>query len=327
MFRKSFLSIFLGSLFAASAHAADVTGGVNFGGPTQDFSLDLSVTPGSTITVSGSGVYHLVHNFLFNVDQDINIPLQTRPISLNPDTITFSSDPVGSATVGFDNVSLANGTLSDTIIDFRNGATWNFQFDPIIFDVDIEDVADGVELRLDISGSITAFSFEQDPGTEPVASNGIYSLPGFFVAGYNTSITAELTDVLGVDFDLGEISSTSNTSNIAENLPGAMTLTDLGGPVPSDLGVDLDLDLSGLPPALLTFPLDTSGQVSQVEGHSTGNLDLTVDYVVDADLVLSNLLYALNGSLAGVVVPEPGSFVLMSVGMFGASTWRRRRRK
>jgi len=333
---------FLCGLFAASAQAIDVTEGINFAGPSQNFNLGLTVKgpanpdgtlqPFGKITVFGDGEFHEldVDAGFFDISshQDIDIPFQEVNLSLNPDTVTFSSSPVGSATLGFDNVTLDNATLANTEINFNNSTTWNFAFDQITFDIDVSGLLGNVKLRLDITGSITALSFTQDPGT--VSAGIVTNLPGVLVADYEISVTAEIDEVIGdFGFDLGEIFSLDDSTDSAVDLPGGLVLTDLGGGAPSDLKVDYGLDLSPLPSSFLTFPFSQpETTVSQIQGHGTGNVDLNLTYSIEANLVLDNVLYALNDTLVGVVVPEPCSLGMLGLGILSsAAIWRRRRTK
>lgn len=324
-FSRFLFAVTVCGFFSASAHGVDVTAGINFAGPSQDFSLGLEIKPGSTINVVGDGRYHVFDTFLGSSHLDIDIPNQTVALSLNPNKTVLVSDPTGSATIGFDNVTAGNATLANTVIDFRNGATWNFAFNPIVFNLDIEAIGN-VGLKLDIAGSITAFTFTQDAGS--VVSAGPFGgLPGDLVVSYNLTVDARAQDVIGgVDFDLGEIASISDTTISNQNLPAATTLTEVPGLYPRDLKTELALDLTGLPSDFLTFPFSVTDSVSQNEGHGAGNLDLNINFIIDAELAISDLFYFLNDTLTGVIIPEPSTLTLLGFGVFGSVFIRRRRR-
>lgn len=301
---------------AASALAAQESAPVTFSGPAQQFSIGLGAS--ANVTVEGHGNYHVTEVF-GGLHETITIPHQTRSLDLNPTTLT--SNPVGGATIGFDQGTLANPTLADLNVDFRNGAAWNFAFNPIVFDLDVEDVGN-VGLRLNLFGSIGQISFAADPGAVP-ASPG-YGIPGQFTTAISGTVTAVAQDVIGgVDFDLGQIASLDSMNVSSFVLPGSMALSTNGPPYPSILFADLDLNL----PISVPLSISQSGHIEQVEGHGSGNVDLFLDYSIDGNLILSNLNYSLHGFANDAVVPEPGSFALAGLGGVGLLVWCRKRGK
>jgi hypothetical protein len=310
--RRGLLCALVLAALAAGAKAQPTTAPVTFSGPDQQFSLGLGAS--GDATVSGNGVYRLVDNNFLKIREQIDIPQQTRPLQMST---TLVSNPAGSATIGFDNPSLANGTLANLNVDFRNGAGWGFAFTPMVFDVNVQDVGN-IGLRLEISGSVTGLSFVADPGATPLLT----AAPGTWTANISGHVTGVAQDVIGgADFDLGELTTFDTTGSVVFPFISNTLLASAGPPNPSDLTVDLGFLL----PLSIPISLDTSGHVDHVEGPGTGNLDLFVDYSINGDLTFSNLDYALHGTIPGVLVPEPSSFVLAGLAACGLFVWRRKR--
>jgi hypothetical protein len=302
MFRISFfffpvLAAAILASTAGTALAADVNTGVAFAGPEQDFSLTVSFN--GTLTGTGNG--RLKDVYPFGGDEAFTIN-DSSPVVLNP--TTFVSDPVGTATIGHDNVTLDDRTLANLDVDFRNGANWPFQFNPIDIDVDFDNLGNQT-LRFDISGAITQFDFLQDPGAVPAPYS--YTAPGTADTTVHTVVTAKMLDILfGMDIDLGEVANDNSQNSSDLDLLGYMTLASLGGLFPQDMLAELELNI----PLSFTFPVTLTDTVVE----SNGDYDLTMNYTLNGTYTLSNLLYHLEDTAEGAIVPEPTSLVLLALG-------------
>ncbi|MGE0538345.1 MAG: PEP-CTERM sorting domain-containing protein [Pirellulales bacterium] len=146
------------------------------------------------------------------------------------------------------------------------------------------------------------------------------------------------------NFPLGNLVSTSESLAAAFPLPGIVTLADLnpGGYNPvnyDDLQATIGLDLSG---STLPFSLASAGTAilatNLVTTFSTLGVDITatvavtgtVTFGILASLLVDDTVYQLQDSVANVVAPEPGSIILLFMGVAGAVPLllrRRRRRK
>ena len=311
-FSPAFSGMLLIAMFALldtafqSAFANSTTSAVIFNGPEQDFSLTISFN--GTLTVNGTGQLKDVLPFGGDVDFAID---DSSPVVLQE--TTFASDPDGTATIGYDKVTANDKMLADLDVDFRNGADWSFQFDPTDIDVDF-DIIGTQTLRFEILGAITQFDFLQDPGAVPATPG--YSAPGTAETTLEGTISAAFQDVaLGTDIDLGEVAGLNESSSSDLDLFGGMTLTSLGGLFPRDMLAELDLNL----PISLTFPVDLEGTANE----SNDDFQLNMNYSLTGSVTLSNLLYHLEDTVAGALVPEPASLALFLFGAFQVLLRRR----
>jgi len=251
---------------------------ITFTGAGQHFGLTVSFD--GTLEVSGNGIIRDVYPF--GGDEDFGIPYQVLPVVVN--TTSFISDPVGGATIGFDNVTLENMTLAALNVNFRNGADWSLAFQPIDIVVDFQHIGHQT-LRFEISGAITQFDFRQDPGIVPATP--VYWAPGTADTTVQGAITAAFQDVIfGMDIDLGEIADINEIDSAGLDLPGLMTLTPLGGEFPQDLLAAFDVDV----PFTLNLPINVADTV--IEDDPDYYVNIT--YALDGTLTLSNLAYHLE---------------------------------
>ncbi len=294
------------ALAVSSAH------NISFSGPGQTFGLDLAVD--GTITLNGNGLIHVNEGFLSS-HKDFVIPVQTHPLVMNT---TLTSNPAGTATVSFDSETLANRRVGPVNVDFRNGAPWNFAFAPVFADVDVETIGN-VDLRLDMTGSVTQFSFNAPPPS--VSANPFFFLPGQLTLAITGTVTGIAQDVIaGIDIDLGVLTTINETEIIDIPLPGQMSLTPSGGPFPQDVGVVLAAAI----PISIPLTIDTMGNVVDIQGHGSGNVDInSLDYTIDADLIFSNLNYHLESTIPNALVPEPSTLVLTALAVVGLLARRR----
>ncbi|MBX9791561.1 MAG: PEP-CTERM sorting domain-containing protein [Pirellulales bacterium] len=145
------------------------------------------------------------------------------------------------------------------------------------------------------------------------------------------------------NFPLSNLVSSSQSLAAAFPLPGAVTLADLnpGGYNPvnyDDLQATIGLDLTNtsLPfslassgTAILSSAITTTFSTLGVNFSATVNVTGTVTFGLLASLLVQDTVYQLQDSVANVVAPEPGSIILLFLGVAGAVplVLRRRRRK
>ena len=275
-----------------------------FSGSLQDFGL--TITGGGTLTVNGTArVHHIIDVPIFpdiHTHTDINIPLQTLPISLSPSTVNLTSDPSGSATVSYDDVDLSGAGLSDLNVDFRNGATWNFGLSDVVIqaDVDPPDLIPNfdADITLSTSVSVDTFSFSSVGPATAFPSSGSFPTVqrtvvqnGTLIAALSGSVTGSADLGIFGNSSLGQIASIStSTTDNDFNLPGQMTLTAQDGPPATQVTTNLSLNL----PLSIDLPFNISDTIVQNEPHADGSLDVGLSYTLAGNITLSNLDYSLT---------------------------------
>jgi hypothetical protein len=167
---------------------------------------------------------------------------------------------------------------------------------------------------------------------------------GTLNGGLNANIGGNLdVDILGLNVGSFNI-NLPQTFNISEStpLPGLATLADLQptsydtvnyddlqatfGLLPGGSGIlNIDFPLSTSGTAALTTVTTITTTLAGVGVTITANVTGTVTFGIVATLQASNLGYQLQDSVAGVVAPEPGSIVLLFLGLASAAPLMLRR--
>ncbi len=292
----------------AAAQAVDVTQDVTFAGPMQNFGL--TINSNGTLTVSGNArVHHIISIPLLpdiHTHTDIAIVPQTFPMSLIPSTVNLSSNPFGSATVGYNDADLSGATLSDFNVDFRNGATWNFGLNTIVIQADVNppDLFPdfGADITLSTNLSIDAFNFiGNGPATVFPSSGSFPTVQQLAVQNgtLNASISGGVTGNVDMgsfgNNSLGQIASiNSSTTDNDFDMPSVMTLAALNGPPATQVTTNLALGL----PFSLDLPYNVNDTIVQNDPHSNGSLDINLSYSLQGNFTVSNLSFDLNASNA-----------------------------
>jgi hypothetical protein len=144
-------------------------------------------------------------------------------------------------------------------------------------------------------------------------------------------------------FNIGDLVNQTINLNSSFPLPGTVTLADLNPTGfnqvnKDDLQATIGLDLTGIG---LPFSLASVGTATiATQLVTTTNLVApvtitisitgTITFGILASLLANNMAYQLQDSIANVVAPEPGSIMLLFMGLVGAIPlairWRRRRK-
>lgn len=176
-------------------------------------------------------------------------------------------------------------------------------------------------------------------------NNAVGNITGNATASLSASLSMTAS-ILGIDFDIANNQSLGNLINqafpinSAFPLPGQVTLADLNptgynkvnhddlqftaGINLTGLGVPFGLSSSGTA-LLITNTTITTNLVAPVT--ITVNVTGTVTFGIVASLGVDNIVYQLQDSVAGVVVPEPGSVVLVFIGLAAGLPLLLRRRR
>ena len=172
---------------------------------------------------------------------------------------------------------------------------------------------------------------------------GDLSGAGTASVGGNVVLSSSLLGTLG-SFNLGNLINQSLNLSGAFPLPGTVTLADLNpGAYNSvnkdDLQATIGLDLTGIglpfsvgsvgTATISTFLVTTTNLIG-IPVTITAEMTGTITFGILASLLANNMAYQLQDSIANVVAPEPGSIMLLFMGLAGAvplALRRRRRRK
>ena len=109
------------------------------------------------------------------------------------------------------------------------------------------------------------------------------------------------------------------TLSFASALPGFATLADLQGglpPFPNDMLANFAAALPFTIPVPLNLPIAVN-QTATIPNGQSGFSSLQINGNIAATLNLSNIGYNVSGTVPNVLVPEPGSLTLASLGVIG----------
>jgi hypothetical protein len=277
-------------LFSKSLLAANVS--VSFTGPEQSF--DGGATAGGPVTAFGFGqvfnpITKVVEPFVLTppLMHELSfaggvVPILTTPQSLAP-AANFELTPD----------SITN--ISNLDIDFQNGLVIPFSFNPFFITTN-SNVGLLKSVSVEFSGNLESLGFAQTGAaklTPGLPGSGTFSIPGEF-----TSDVTDFTTVI-----LGAIPFVI-TDPLPLSAPGFLSGTyNLSG-TPGNLTVSLEgkIDFEFIPPF-------TQGLVTELPTPLA--LTVSVEGPVDASIFVEGS-FILKQS--GLVVPEPGSIVLLVIG-------------
>jgi hypothetical protein len=322
------------ALHSQQAAATAVSSAVNL--PNGSFSTTLSGTGSATIT-GASGNYRDWTSLGFFGWQSVNVGLsasnQTVGVSM-PNVNIANSVASGSANITFDDVTPPTEISLDSLNADLNGVggsnqNYNFSINISPMTVNIGGLGNA-SLALAMSGMITNATFTSTGGS-PANS---YAIPGNLDLTIQGAVTGSLNNILGlgINVGLGTLYTLAPTTfSIATVLPGNMLLTDLSGgvgPFPASMGVDLSAALPFSIPVPLSLPFDTNQSFPQV-GHNDQITSLVINpgSALNVNLSLGNPSYDLNGTLPNVLVPEPSTIAMGSMGLVALTFFGFRRRK
>jgi len=303
-FRRKFLALLsLGALaFLWSSPAKAVVVPINFTGTAQDFSATASLT--GNVHADGSGatknIFNQISKFNFTAPLD-------HPLKLDPTPVVFGSDPkTDPLGTTFDLSALNLFDMQDTDLDLLNGKSATIAIDTITITTNSSSSLLKA-LTVDISGNLTQLSFVQTgaPTILGGGGSGTFSLPGD-ISLTLTGANAKLAGLINVA--LPDIAG-----SFSQALTGTWTLT---GP-----GNNLKISLDG------SYSIDAPLSVVTALALSTGIPILLPGLTVSTTLDLAASLHlALSYHLeqTGLVVPEPGSVVLLGVGLLCFAPFLRR---
>ena len=291
----------IGLVLAASAPARAATVPISFDGTEQNFSATVDLTGNLHADGTGSAWFTPAQSFQpFKFTAPLNHPLYLygpQPLKLNTDPKT---DPLGT-TIDVFYDSLAD--INDLDIDFLNGQTLDFSLDTISLTTNSKvSLVRAIFDNFDLSGTLSELRFDQT-GIDFVTGG-----PGsgtFAVSGDVCATISNLGLTLGGLFYFP-------IEDQAVSLPTIWTGTwNITGPS-NNRKVSLDGSMS------IDVPLTLiSNLPSDLASDLTGFLTMTVSASFDlaASLTIS-FNYHLEDQL--IMAPEPGSIVLLSIGLCAA---------
>ena len=246
------------------------------------------------LTITGNGNLTLATI----LGQDLNLPLDLKLLGSAAATLKNLEFTQTTSTDALD----GNGTPN--LLPPGNNATRSYPLGSLLGNVSYGDITGDVDL----------------------AVGGVVQLDAGFLGSFN--------------FNLGNLVSTSQQLSADFPLPGQVKLADLNptgyNPVNyDDLQATIGLDLTGigLPFSLAsvgtatisTYLVTTTNLIAPLT--ITLNVTGTVTFGILASLVAQDTVYQLQDSIANVVAPEPGSILLLFMGLAGAVPLALRRRR
>ena len=276
----------------SASRALAVTVPINFTGTEQNFDATIDLTGNLFANGSGSVVNtkNKIEPFKFTAPLNHALGLAGGlPITLSSDPIT---DPAGTTfdLPAADQIS----KISALNLDLLNGTTADFALDTIIITTN-STVSLLKEISIDLSGTLSDLRFTQTGAAILTggAGSGTFSVDG--------ELSATVDNLLAVIFGLLQVPVGTQSISTPFTLSGSWTSTGPSNNVKVTLDSTMDL---AVPLSLLTN-LTTS--ITQV-------LSLTISSTIDlaASLTINT---ALHLEQSGIVIPEPGSMVLLGLGL------------
>jgi hypothetical protein len=303
-FRRKFIALLsLGALaFLTSSSAKAVVVPINFTGAAQDFSATATLT--GNVNAVGSGatknIFNQISKFNFTPPLD-------HPLKLDPTPVIFSSDPkTDPLGTTFDLSATTLFDMFDTDLDLLNGKTAPIAIDTITITSNSSSSL-LKSLTVDISGTLSQLNFVQTgaPTILGGGGSGTFTLPG----DISLTLTGAKASLAGlINIDIPDISGA-----FSQDLTGTWTLSGPG----NNLKISLDGAYS------ISAPLSVQTALAISTGIPILLPGLTVSSTLD--LVASlNLALTYHLEQTGLVVPEPGSVVLLGVGLLCFAPFLRR---
>ncbi len=284
------LAFALAVLLPKSLLAASVS--VDFTGPEQ--SLAGVATASGTAAATGSGQAFNAVSKAF--ESFVLTPPTNHALVLDGGSIPVVGTPQSLPPLAtFEMTADAITAISNLNLDLQGGASAPFTFTPFIITTDSK-VGLLKNVPVQFGGIFELLGFAQNaPATlTPLGpGTGTFSIPGEYFGGIS-NLTTLILEILPFEY-IGTISMSS-----LGVLEGTYTLS--GTPGNLTLSLDGTIALEMIPP--LGLGLDT---------EISSPLALTVS--VDGDISASLFLNAgFHLTQSGIVVPEPGSVVLLAIG-------------
>jgi len=284
-----------------SSRAQAVTFPINFIGTEQDFDATIDLTGNVFANGNGSVINTKAKLEPFKFTNPLN-----HPLALYGGPIAISSDPQSIVPYGT-TIDLASYTLvdiNDLDVDLLNGQTADFALDTIFLTTN-STVSLLKSISIDVSGTLAGLRFDQTGPATVLGGpfSGTFSVPG--------DLTANVDNLLAVVFGLLQVPVGSQEVSLPGTLNGSWEITNY--PWWPKIHLDGVIDLN-IPISLLTN-LTTS---------ITDVLSLTISSTID---LAASLTIGVQYHLEAPLIPEPGSFVLLGIGLaavVGVTVHRRR---
>jgi len=289
---RLFVALTVATLGLVSAsRALAVTVPINFTGTEQNFDATVDLTGNLAANGSGSVVNtkNKVEPFKFTAPFD-------HPLSLFGGAIVVSSDPITDP-AGTTFELPAPDQIADIAalnLDLLNGVTSDFALDTIFITTN-SSVFLLKAISIDLSGTLTELRFAQTGAAilTGTGGSGTFSVDG--------ELSASIDNLLAVVFGLLQVPVGTQSISAPFTLTGSWTST---GPS-NNVKVTLDSNIEfNVPLSLLTNLTTSITQVLSLTISST--IDLAASLTVGAGLHLEQ---------SGIVIPEPGSMVLLGLGL------------
>jgi hypothetical protein len=299
---RLFVALTVATLGLVSAsRALAVTVPINFTGTEQNFDATIDLT--GNLFADGSGS---VVNTKNKVEPFKFTPPLEHPLSLYGGAIVVGSDPITDpAGTTFDLPAadqIAN--IAALNLDLLNGTTADFALDTVTITTN-STVTLLKAITIDLSGTLADLRFTQ---TGAAILNGTGGSGTFSVDG---ELSASIDNLLAVVFGILQVPVDPQSISAPFTLTGTWTSTGPSNNV--KVALDANIDFS-IPLSLLTN-LTTS---------ITDVLSLTISSTIDlaASLTVGTTLHL---EQSGIVIPEPGSMVLLGLGLLAFAPLAARR--
>lgn len=325
---KNYLASAAVTIFTVASSATVVNAGIVVSNIGVNGSFSATLGGGGTADLnSASGTFR---QWLLFTHANIGVSAnpQNVPITVSSPGVN-SLSASGTVNLEYNNVTPGTPlTVHSAVLDLTGGNPIPYAIN--VGNIQINTSLGNFNLALTATGSITNFGFVST-GAGAV-SGGAFALPGTFSALIGGTVTGQLVGVPIIgNVNLGTITSFSGEEIEFEGLvPGEVTTTDLDGigdPFPHDMLANFQVDLGDLEINVpLDLPLNVAISQSIPNGQS-GFSVLNVDAQLNAELILSNINYNLEGTVAQTLqnVPEPTSATLALLGLTAMTGFRRRR--